>query len=113
MCVYLFRLCIYICLYMYLKFTKVDHYLLKIFFSFGFQATDFLLPYCLVITPNGSVVKNPPTMQEMQVLSLGQEDSPKEGNGNPLQYSCLGNPTERGHWQAIVHEAAKESDMTY
>ena len=29
-------------------------------------------------------------MQEMQVRSLGREDSPGEGNGNPLQYSCLG-----------------------
>ena len=29
--------------------------------------------------------------------------SPGEGNGNPLQYSCLGNPINRGAWQAIVH----------
>ena len=31
----------------------------------------------------------------MQVQSLGQEDPPKEGNGNPLQYSCLENPMDR------------------
>ena len=30
-----------------------------------------------------------------------------EGNGNPLQYSCLGNPMDRGTWQAIVHGIAK------
>ena len=30
----------------------------------------------------------------------------------PLQYSCLGNPTDRGAWQAIVYGVAKESDMT-
>ena len=30
-----------------------------------------------------------------------------EGNGNPLQYSCLGNPTDRGTWWARVHRAAK------
>ena len=30
----------------------------------------------------------------------------------PLQYSCLGNPTDRGAWQATVHRVAKESDMT-
>ena len=30
-----------------------------------------------------------------------------EGNGNPLQYSCLENPMERGAWQATVHEVAK------
>ena len=34
-----------------------------------------------------------------------------EGNGNPLQHSYLGNPKERGAWQATVHGVAKESDM--
>ena len=38
--------------------------------------------------------------------------SPREGNGNPLQYSCLGNLMDRGAWQAIVHGVAKELDMT-
>ena len=38
--------------------------------------------------------------------------SPGEGNGNPLQYSGLGNPMERGAWRAAVHGVAKESDMT-
>ena len=33
--------------------------------------------------------------------------SPGEGNDNPLQYSCLGNPTDRGVWWATVHGAAK------
>ena len=33
--------------------------------------------------------------------------SPGEGNGNPLQYSCLGNPMDRGAWQATVHGVAK------
>ena len=33
----------------------------------------------------------------------GSERSPGEGNGNPLQYSCLENPTERGAWWATVH----------
>ena len=35
------------------------------------------------------MVKNLPKMQETWVLSLGREDPPGEGNGNPLQYSCL------------------------
>ena len=35
-----------------------------------------------------------------------------EGNGNPLQYSCLGNPMDRGAWRATVHGVAKESDTT-
>ena len=49
-------------------------------------------------------VKSLPAMQETQemwVQSLGQED-PGEGNGNPPQCSCLGNPTDRGAWGAIV-----------
>ena len=37
--------------------------------------------------------------------------SPGEGNGNPLQYSCLGNPIDRGAWQATIHGVTKESDM--
>ena len=37
--------------------------------------------------------------------------SPGEGNGNPLQYSCLENSMDRGAWQAIVHSVAK-SDTT-
>ena len=35
-----------------------------------------------------------------------------EGNGNPLQYSCLGNPVDRGALQATAHGVAKESDIT-
>ena len=38
--------------------------------------------------------------------------SPGGGHGNPLQYSCLGNPTDRRVWWAIVHRVAKESDRT-
>ena len=38
--------------------------------------------------------------------SLGEE------NGNPSQYSCLGNPMDRGAWWASVHGVAKESDTT-
>ena len=37
----------------------------------------------------------------------GLERSPGEGNSNPLQYSCLGNPMDRGAWQTTVHGAAK------
>ena len=39
------------------------------------------------------------------VPGLGR--SPGEGNGNPLQYSCLENPMDRGAWQAIVHRVAR------
>ena len=37
---------------------------------------------------------------------------PGEGNGNALQYSCLGNSMDRGAWQATVHGVSKEWDMT-
>ena len=53
--------------------------------------------------PAGSDVKNLPAVQEAGVRSLGWEDSPGEANGNPLQYSCLENPMDRGAWQAAVH----------
>ena len=45
-------------------------------------------------------------------LIPGSRRSPGEGNGNPLQYSCLGNPMDRGALQALVWGIAKESDMT-
>ena len=51
------------------------------------------------------MIKNPPAMEETPVGSLGQEDSPGEGNGNPLQYSCLGNSMDRGvWWKRVGHD---------
>ena len=44
-------------------------------------------------------------------LIPGLGSSPGEGNGNPLQYSCLENPIDRGAWWATVHRVA-ESDTT-
>ena len=44
------------------------------------------------------MVKRLSAMQETQARSLGWEDSPGEGNGSPLQYSCLENPVDRGAW---------------
>ena len=41
----------------------------------------------------------------------GSGRSPGEGNGNPLQYSCLGNPMDKGAWLAAVHGVAKKSNM--
>ena len=38
--------------------------------------------------------------------------SPGGGNGNALQYSCLGNPTDKGAWWAKVHGVAKKLDTT-
>ena len=55
-------------------------------------------------------VKNLPAIQETQVRSPGWED-PLD-NGNPLRYSCLGNPMDRGDWWATAHGVVKKSDMT-
>ena len=50
-------------------------------------------------------------------LIPGSGRSPGEGNGNPLQYSCLENPMERGAWWATIHGVAKSrtrlSDFTF
>ena len=43
-------------------------------------------------------------------LIPGMGRSPGEGNGNPLQYSSLGNPMDRGAWRATVHRVAKKLD---
>ena len=61
--------------------------------------------------PDGTVVKNlPANVGDMgSVPRLG---FPGEGNGNPLEDSCLGNPMNRGAWRATVHGVAKESDTT-
>ena len=60
--------------------------------------------------PGGSVVKNLPANAEDigdmgSIPGLGR--SPGEGDGNPLQYFCLGNPMDRGDWWATVHGVTK------
>ena len=49
------------------------------------------------------MVENPPDNAGNAGLILGLGKSPGEGNGNPLQYSCLENPMARGSWWATVH----------
>ena len=50
-------------------------------------------------------------MHKTRVQSLGGEDPLEEVMDNPLQYSCLENPTDRGTWQAAVHRVAKSQDI--
>ena len=60
--------------------------------------------------PGSPVGKNPPANAgDIRNASLipGSRRTPVEGNGNPLQYSCLENPMNRGAQQAIVHEVTK------
>ena len=54
-------------------------------------------------------VKNLPVIKD---LMLGSRRSPGEGNGYPLQYSCLENSMDRGAWWATVHGSHKKSDTT-
>ena len=74
-------------------------------------ATDVLKCVCIGGTSQVAlVVKNPPVNARLTrdaglIPGLGR--SPGEGNGTPLQYSCLENSVGRGAWRAVVHGAAK------
>ena len=59
-----------------------------------------------------SGVKNPPANAGDTGLISGSGRFSGEGNGDPLQYSCLEHPMDRGSWWATVHRVAKESDTT-
>ena len=61
------------------------------FFFFFFSKVVYLMD-----VPGGSVVKNPPANAGDTGSIPGSGRSPGEGNGNPLQYSCLENPMDRG-----------------
>ena len=62
--------------------------------------------------PGGSGAKNP-SADAGDVGSIpGSGRAPGEGNGNPLQFSCLEKPMDRGAWQVTVHGVAKSSDIT-
>ena len=58
------------------------------------------------------MVKNPPANAGDLGSIPGSGRSPGEGNGSPLQCSCLGNPMDRGTWLSKVHGVTKELDMT-
>ena len=58
------------------------------------------------------MVKNPPANAGDSCSIPESRRSPGEGNGNSLQYSCLGNPMDRGDWRAAVYGVTKELDMT-
>ena len=64
--------------------------------------------------PGGPAIKNLPAEQETPVLalSLGGEDSPGGGHGNPLNYPRLENRMDRGAWLHTVHGITEESNTT-
>ena len=59
--------------------------------------------------PDGSAVKNPLANAVDADLIPGLGRLLGEGNDNPLQYTCSGNPTDRGAWQVTVYGVSKES----
>ena len=63
----------------------------------------------LIGFPGGSVVKNANAGDTRLIPRLRR--SPGKGNGNPCQYSCLGNSMNRGAWWPTVHGVAKELDL--
>ena len=83
--------------------------------------TLLLLPFVMIsapqVFPGGSEVKASACNARDLGSIPGSGSSPGEGNGNPLQYSCLENPMDRGAWWATVHGVVKSrawlSDLTY
>ena len=68
----------------------------------------WLVDYLPLGFPGGSVVKNPPNGNAVDTSSIpGSGSSPGGGHGHPLQYSCLGNPMDRGAWWASVQGVPK------
>ena len=57
--------------------------------------------------PGGAMVKNPPADAKYISSIPGLGRFPGEGNSNPLQYSCLDNPMDRGAWLATTHGVEK------
>ena len=78
---------------------------------FSSSPTSSSLPFhCLLLSWASQVVlvvKNPPANAGGDGLIPGSGRSPGGGNGNPLQYSCLENPVDRGAWWATVHGVAE------
>ena len=62
--------------------------------------------------PTGSGVNSPPANAGNSGSVVGLGRSLGEESGNPLQYSCLGNPIDRGAWWTTIHGVVKELDVT-
>ena len=86
--------------------------------KFACYSGYFLISYfCIPCFPGGSEGKASACNAGDLGSIPGSGRSPREGNGNPFQYSCLENPMDRGAWRAIVYEVAKSrtqlSDFTF
>ena len=85
------------------KFQRKELYKDSAFFQQLFSSLAF---------SSSSVVENLPAKVGDSSSIPGLGITPEEGNGNSLQYSCLGNPMDRGAWCVTIHGVAKESDAT-
>ena len=98
-----------------LRFSIPDSTTQHIFTSITTLVTEFYLAMCQLGFPGSTAVKNPPvnaggTGDPGSIPGSGRY--PGEGNGDPLQYSCLGNTMDRGAWRATIHGVTKELDTT-
>ena len=76
-------------------------------FIFLLELIGMLSVFSIKDFPSGSVSKETACSAGDAALILGLRRSPGEWDGYPLQYSCLGNPMDRGAWWATVHGVAK------
>ena len=81
----------------------------------AWRSSEIALPDRL--DPPGGTAAN--ELGNLKVTGIGDPGSipgsgrpPREGNGNPLQYSCLENPMDRGPWRVTIQGVAEESDTT-
>ena len=92
---------------LYFNYTSIKNYTLMFFKDIINGGTLYKLGF-----PGGSVLKKLPANAGGIGSIPGLGRSPGAGNGNPLQYSCLGNSMDRGAWQTTIYGVAKESDMS-
>ena len=98
----------------------MSDFLLQIYYddkkSMLSKQTRVAIPDSCFLSPfnpqSGSEGKEPACSEGDPGSIPGLGRSPREGNGNPLQYSCLGKPMHRKAWWATVHGVTKELDMT-
>ena len=77
--------------------------------SAGLLSLHYHFTYTVEGFTGGTVIKTACHCRrhKKQGLISGSGRSPRKGNGNPLRYSCLENPMDRGAWQATVHRVTQ------
>ena len=98
------------CFYMWVEIRCVSYfasYYYVVFYCCPQATASFspIVSYHLILMPGfcrGSVLENLLADSGNVVWSLNRKDPLEEENGNPLQYYCLGNPMDRGAWQATI-----------